>query len=93
MLPLAETTVDTDECNEGFWDQSADVPASRTTRIERVMKAIGTMRVIRRSYVDCVRKLAGSMNDISKVDDTSLWARWAYRSMSRRAYSITYLHA
>jgi hypothetical protein len=57
------------------------------------MKAIGTMRVIRRSYVDCVRKLAGSMNDISKVDDTSLWARWAYRSMSRRAYSITYLHA
>jgi hypothetical protein len=57
------------------------------------MKAIGTMRVIRRSYVDCIRKLAGSMNDMSKVDDTSLLARWAYRSVGKRTYSITYLHA
>jgi hypothetical protein len=51
------------------------------------------MRVIRRSYVDCIRKLAGSMNDMSKVDDTSLLARWAYRSVGKRTYSITYLHA
>lgn len=57
-----------------------------------MMKAIGSMRVIHRSYVDCVRKLAGSMNDVSKFDDTSLLARWAYRLMSRRTSSITYLH-
>jgi len=57
-----------------------------------MMKAIGSMRVIRRSYVDCARKLARSMNDMSKIDDTSLLARWTYRSVSWKTSSITYLH-
>jgi hypothetical protein len=33
-----------------------------------LMKAIGGMRVIHGSYVDCVRKLAGSMNESPPQD-------------------------